>query len=60
VTAPARDVKSGDVVTIVLHAGVRVLKVTGMAPRRGDASSALRLYEELKGENVPQGRPDDD
>jgi ribosome-associated heat shock protein Hsp15 len=47
VTAPGRDVKCGDVVTVALNAGVRVLKVTGMAPRRGDAAAALQLYEEL-------------
>ncbi len=49
VTAPGRDVKCGDVVTVALNTGVRVLKVTGMAPRRGDAASALQLYEELSG-----------
>jgi ribosome-associated heat shock protein Hsp15 len=59
VTAPGRDVKCGDVVTIVLHTGVRVLKVTGMAPRRGDASAASLLYEELTGASVPNGRFDD-
>jgi ribosome-associated heat shock protein Hsp15 len=52
VTAPGRDVKCGDVVTVALHAGVRVLKVTGMIPRRGDASAASLLYEELS-----SGRP---
>jgi ribosome-associated heat shock protein Hsp15 len=55
VTAPGRDVKCGDVVTVALHAGVRVLKVTGMMPRRGDAAAALQLYEELTGERDPHG-----
>jgi ribosome-associated heat shock protein Hsp15 len=50
VTAPGRDVKCGDVVTVALHGGIRVLKVAGMAPRRGDASAASLLYEELSGE----------
>jgi ribosome-associated heat shock protein Hsp15 len=50
VTAPGRVVKCGDVVTVALHGGIRVLKVTGMAPRRGDASAASLLYEELSGE----------
>ncbi len=45
-TAPGRDVKCGDIVTVTLNAGVRVLKVTGMAPRRGDAAAAAQLYEE--------------
>jgi ribosome-associated heat shock protein Hsp15 len=55
VTAPGRDVKCGDVVTVTLNAGVRVLKVTGMTPRRGDAESALQLYEELTGGSAGGG-----
>lgn len=47
VMAPGRDLKCGDVLTISLHAGVRVLKVTGMTPRRGNALTASLLYEEL-------------
>ncbi len=47
VTAPGRDVKCGEVVTVALDARIRVLKVAGMAPRRGDASAASLLYEEL-------------
>lgn len=47
--APGRDVKWGDVVTVALHGGVRVLKVTGVAERRGDAAAASQLYEELSG-----------
>jgi len=49
VTAPGRDIKCGDVLTVTLNGGVRVLKVTGMAARRGDAGAALLLYEELSG-----------
>ncbi len=47
VAAPGRDVKCGDVVTVALHGGVRVLKVIGLAPRRGNAAAASRLYEDL-------------
>lgn len=47
VTAPGRDIKHGDVVTVVLKGSIRVLKVTGMAPRRGDAAAASRFYEDL-------------
>jgi ribosome-associated heat shock protein Hsp15 len=54
VTAPGRDVKCGDVVTVALHGGIRVLKVAGMAPRRGDASAASLLYEELLDERFPR------
>jgi ribosome-associated heat shock protein Hsp15 len=59
VTAPGRDVKCGDVVTIALNTGIRVLKVTGMAPRRGDAASALQLYEELSEGDRPRDRRSD-
>ena len=45
--APSREVKSGDVVTVALDGGVRVLKVCGFALRRGDAAAAQRLYETL-------------
>jgi hypothetical protein len=34
------------VVTVALHSGVRVLKVTGMALRRGNAAAASQLYED--------------
>ena len=47
VVAPGREVKCGDVVTVALDGGVRVLKVCGFALRRGDAAAALRLFEEL-------------
>jgi ribosome-associated heat shock protein Hsp15 len=47
VATPGRDIKCGDVVTVALHSGVRVLKVVGMAPRRGDAAAASQLYEDL-------------
>ena len=58
VTAPGRDVKCGDVVTVTLHGGIRVLKVAGMAPRRGDASAASLLYEDLSGERCHRGNAD--
>lgn len=47
VGTPSRDVKCGDVVTVALDRGVRVLKVCGLALRRGNAAAAVRLYEEL-------------
>jgi ribosome-associated heat shock protein Hsp15 len=40
VGAPAAPVRCGDVVTIALDRGVRVLRVCGFAPRRGDAGEA--------------------
>ena len=46
--APGHTVKAGDVVTIGLDRSVRVLKVIGFAERRGDASAARVLYDDLQ------------
>jgi ribosome-associated heat shock protein Hsp15 len=52
----SRPVRPGDVVTIALDRGVRVLKVAGYAERRGSADAARVLYEDL---SPPSGlRPD--
>ena len=47
-TAPGHAVKPGDVLTIALDRSVRVLKVIGFSERRGDASAARVLYEDLQ------------
>jgi ribosome-associated heat shock protein Hsp15 len=47
VEAPGRMVRSGDVITVALDRGVRVLKVTGFVERRGPAGTAATLYEAL-------------
>ena len=47
--AAGHAVKTGDVVTIGLDGGVRVLKVVGFSERRGDAPAARVLYEDLQG-----------
>jgi len=47
VGAPAAPVRCGDVVTIALDRRVRVLRVCGFAPRRGNADEARRLFEDL-------------
>ena len=47
-TAPGHAVKLGDVLTIGLDRSVRVLKVIGFAERRGDASAARGLYDDLQ------------
>ena len=54
VTKPAHDVKPGDVLTVVLHARVRVLHVVAIASRRGQAGEALNLYRE-PGMSFPEG-----
>ena len=46
--APGHSVKLGDVVTVGLDNSVRVLKVAGFSERRGDASAARVLYEDLQ------------
>jgi ribosome-associated heat shock protein Hsp15 len=46
--APGHAVKLGDVLTIGLDRGVRVLKVTAFSEKRGDASAARVLYEDLQ------------
>lgn len=48
-TAPGHGVKIGDVLTIALDRGVRILKVIAFAERRGDAQAARLLYEDLQG-----------
>ena len=46
--SPGHSVKLGDVLTIGLDNSVRVLKVAGFSERRGDASAARVLYEDLR------------
>lgn len=43
----AQPVKIGDVLTIALDSGVRVLRISAMATRRGPAPEARLLYEDL-------------
>lgn len=45
--SPGHAIKIGDVITVALDRTVRVLKVTDFNERRGDATSARMLYEEL-------------
>ena len=46
--APGHAVKIGDVVTVGLDNSVRVLKVVAFSERRGDATAARVLYEDLR------------
>lgn len=43
----ARLVKIGDVLTIALGSGVRVVRILALATRRGPAAEAQRLYDDL-------------
>ena len=47
-TSPGHAIKAGDVLTVALDRSVRVLKVIAFTERRGDATSARVLYEELQ------------
>jgi len=43
----SRGLKTGDVLTLALESGVRVLRVVLLGDRRGPASEARLLYEDL-------------
>ena len=47
VTKIGHALKEGDVLTLVLHGSIRVIKVLGSAEKRGPASAAMELYEDL-------------
>ncbi|MDR3407135.1 MAG: RNA-binding S4 domain-containing protein [Methylovirgula sp.] len=47
VDAPAKLVGPGDVLTIALERHVRVLRITGLAGRRGSAVEAQKLFVDL-------------
>jgi ribosome-associated heat shock protein Hsp15 len=48
--SPAKAVKPGDVLTIGLERTVRVYRLVGLGQRRGPASQARELYEDLSPE----------
>ena len=47
VTKPSQLVKAGDVITISVHGSVRVLRVLEGGARRGPATEAAGLFEEI-------------
>jgi ribosome-associated heat shock protein Hsp15 len=55
--SPGHAVKIGDVLTITLDRGVRILKVTAFAERRGDATTARTLYEDVAGTSTRSDLP---
>jgi ribosome-associated heat shock protein Hsp15 len=57
IATSSRPLRPGDVVTIALDRGVRVLKVIGYAERRGSADAARCLYEELTPPPAPPKGP---
>ena len=53
VSAASRLVRPGDVLTLALSSGVRVVRVAAIADRRGGAEAARRLYQRQE-EKAPQ------
>lgn len=47
ITKPSQTVRPGDVVTVSVPGGVRVLKIVAGGTRRGPATEAAKLYEEI-------------
>ena len=45
---PHARVRPGDVLTLPLRGGVRVVRVLALSARRGSASEARELYEDLE------------
>lgn len=56
VDKPSHMVKTGDVITSTIKKSVRVLKVCAPGQRRGPASEAAKLYEDLS-PPVPRATP---
>lgn len=57
IDAAGRMVRTGDVITVALDRGVRVLKVTGFAERRGPPGTNAALYEDLSMIRRPGPKP---
>jgi ribosome-associated heat shock protein Hsp15 len=55
--AASRALKPGDVLTVALESGVRILKVTAPGERRGPAPEARLLYEDLTPPAPPGAAP---
>ena len=45
---PHAKVRPGDVLTLPLRAGVRVIRVVALTERRGGADAARALYEDIE------------
>ena len=47
INAPGRMIRTGDIITVALDRGVRVVRVTGFAERRGAPLSVAALYQDV-------------
>ena len=57
IVKPAQDVGPGDVITVAIHDNVRVLKVLAAGLRRGPASEARQLFEEIEAPQPSHAAP---
>jgi len=57
VAKSSHDVGPGDVITVAVHERVRVLKVLGSGSRRGPASEAALLFEEIEAPQPSHAAP---
>lgn len=53
---PAKPVRRGDVIRVTLAGGKRILRVTELSDRRGPASAARALWEDLTPPEPPRLR----
>ena len=54
---PAHDVRPGDIITVAVHDAIRVLRVIAPGARRGPASEARELYEEIEAPQPSHAAP---
>ena len=52
VKSASRLVRVGDVLTLALRSGVRLIRIAGIAERRGSSVEARSLYEDAEAEPV--------
>jgi ribosome-associated heat shock protein Hsp15 len=58
VSKAGQNVKTGDVLTLTLYSGVKIIRVLGEAERRGPASAAQALYEDLTPTHAHHATPE--
>ena len=59
IDSPSRAVRVGDVLTLALRSGVRVLRVEHLGERRGPAAEARLLYRDMP-DRTPDRPPDEE
>ena len=59
VTKPARTVSPGDTLTFAQARRIRVVRIASLGHRRGPATEAQALYDDLTPRDPPRDRPGD-